>query len=248
MSLSPLSEDVLLAFNIICGSNRMFSTTSLGDLKGVTFDTKWDLSPPPPPAQLSELERNSSMHWLRYTAPFIPGNYYRMTSFTHWFLPRKLYAPNGYDAWITPVDSRNVFTNDCLGVIADHYLPFTENFRPESDAQHSVIMEIAQQQKDTGIIECDLMKDALQKGWTSPLIPATLSMTLNVKCSLPTDGVRWLFIRAYSKAIEQGQMDLELLIMDEHRELVAIGHQVLLIVNTQPHRVEQVAFKDDAKL
>ena len=56
-------------------------------------------------------------------------------------------------------------------------------------------------------------------------------MGLEIKKSLPEDGVRWLFIRAQAKQIQGGRMDVEVLILDEGMDLVALSNHVCFIVD-----------------
>jgi hypothetical protein len=58
------------------------------------------------------------------------------------------------------------------------------------------------------------------------MINVTLSMTTEIKKRLPEDGVEWLYMRTEAKRLEGSRMDLEVLLLDESMDLVAISHQV----------------------
>ena len=58
----------------------------------------------------------------------------------------------------------------------------------------------------------------------------TASMSLEMKSVLPPEGVRWLFLRAQTKEIQNGRLDAEILILNETLDLVAISHQVSFII------------------
>jgi len=62
------------------------------------------------------------------------------------------------------------------------------------------------------------------------LVHAALSMSTEVKERLPEEGVRWLYLRTEAKRIQDGRMDLQVLLLDEGMELIAISHQVAQIV------------------
>lgn len=56
-------------------------------------------------------------------------------------------------------------------------------------------------------------------------------MNLDIKKVLPAERVRWLFVRARAKQIQDGTMDAEVFIMNERMELVALSNHVCFIVD-----------------
>lgn len=58
----------------------------------------------------------------------------------------------------------------------------------------------------------------------------TLLLNLDIKKSLPEEGVEWLFARVSVKEIKNGRMDLGIEILDETRELVALSHHISFIL------------------
>jgi hypothetical protein len=61
----------------------------------------------------------------------------------------------------------------------------------------------------------------------------TLLLNLDVKKVLPEEGVEWLFVRVEAKQIKNGRMDLEVVIMDEAGELVALSHHVAFALGAE---------------
>ena len=59
----------------------------------------------------------------------------------------------------------------------------------------------------------------------------TLVMNLDIKKSLPQEGVEWLFIRTEARKIEQGRLDLQVTILDEDMELVALATHMNLVLS-----------------
>lgn len=59
----------------------------------------------------------------------------------------------------------------------------------------------------------------------------TLLLNLDVKKSLPEEGVEWLFARVDTKQIKNGRMDIDLVIMDEEGDVVALSTHVALAVD-----------------
>lgn len=69
--------------------------------------------------------------------------------------------------------------------------------------------------------------DALQGKFWYP----TVTLNVDLKKRLPAEGVEWLYSRVVSKAMRDGRMDIEAVVMDEAGEVVAIGSQVGLVLS-----------------
>ena len=54
-------------------------------------------------------------------------------------------------------------------------------------------------------------------------------MGLEIKKLLPAEGVRWLFVRARAEQIRKGRMDVEVVILDEGMDLVALSQHVCFV-------------------
>ena len=54
----------------------------------------------------------------------------------------------------------------------------------------------------------------------------TLLLNMEVKKSLGSEGVRWLFLRVVTKKVEKGRYDLDVVVLDERGELVALSNHV----------------------
>jgi hypothetical protein len=59
----------------------------------------------------------------------------------------------------------------------------------------------------------------------------TLLLNLDVKKALPSEGVRWLHIRAEIKRIQKGRMDIEVFVHDADGDLVALSHHVGFVMD-----------------
>ena len=49
---------------------------------------------------------------------------------------------------------------------------------------------------------------------------------------MPEEGVEWLFARTESKQIKNGRMDIDVIILDQTGEIVALSHHVALAVSS----------------
>lgn len=59
----------------------------------------------------------------------------------------------------------------------------------------------------------------------------TLLLNLDVKKTLPEEGVKWLQIRVTMKQVKNGRMDLEVFVHDAQGELVALSHHVGFVMD-----------------
>ena len=127
------------------------------------------------------------------------------------------------DEWLTPTDPDERFTNASLGFVADSWPQMCENYRDGSPhgSEGTVKRATAALRGEGGE----------KRGWMSPFWYPTLLMNIEIKKLLPAEGVRWLFVRARAKQIQDGRMDVEVVIMDERMELVALSSHVCFIVD-----------------
>ncbi|CAI7594107.1 unnamed protein product [Penicillium glandicola] len=59
----------------------------------------------------------------------------------------------------------------------------------------------------------------------------TVTLNVDMKKHLPAEGVEWLYSRVVSKVIRDGRSDIEVTVLDEAGEIIAISTQVGLIVS-----------------
>jgi acyl-CoA thioesterase FadM len=60
----------------------------------------------------------------------------------------------------------------------------------------------------------------------------TVLLNIDFKKSLPAEGVEWLFVRVNTKQIKNGRLDLDIVIMDEGGEIVALSNHVGLALDS----------------
>lgn len=68
---------------------------------------------------------------------------------------------------------------------------------------------------------------------SAPFWYPTLLLNLDVKKSLPEEGVEWLFVRVRAKKIKNGRQDLEVVIQDASGHVVALSHHVALVLSAE---------------
>ena len=173
------------------------------------------------PLQISQLLDDSDPQWLSWTYPWSPKSYLKAATHIRWFTPvNGAQQPSIVNLWLTPVSHDDSFTNEMLASIADQWTPVLENYRSDSPFTTERLARAT---------EADDITVGTDPN-TPPFKYLTASMSLEVKKVLPPEGVRWLFLRAQTRKIEKGRFDAEMLIFNEKLDLMAISHQVCLIV------------------
>ena len=195
---------------------------------GVTYRTDYALIPAVIPADVLGLAAGSESDWVQWTAPWNADSL--LKPFTHYrfFIPTKGPPhPSLTDVWITPWDAGNVFTIETLGSIADVWPRIMENYYPEAKWGCASLAQRALKGAETSLNADTGFRRHPQAFWYP-----TLSMTLEIKKLLPSQGVKWLFMRAQAKKIENGRMDTEVTIWDQYFDLVAHSNHICLVIDT----------------
>lgn len=122
------------------------------------------------------------------------------------------------------------FTQHSLGFVADMFPQIVESFNDGSDPYHVT---------DTVTGE----KKALAKFWYP-----TVVLNLDIKKALPEEGVEWLFVRSRSKVIKNGRFDIEVVILDQLGELVALSHHVTLVLGAERNIAKRNRNGDKSKI
>ncbi|KAI1382923.1 thioesterase-like superfamily-domain-containing protein [Hypoxylon trugodes] len=174
---------------------------------GVSLRTLWYLHPPsrPPPLDFPKLfVGGEDPHWIEQTNRPSP-KFRKVSNRVRTFLPREGQVALGLvDEWLR-LESGERFTNESIGFVSDHFASVIEGlWRNE--------------RSDTRL---------------PPFWYPTVALNLDIKKILPPEGVEWLFVRVRTKCIKGGRMDLEVVILDQMGEIVALSHHVVLVVGTE---------------
>ncbi|KAI9851125.1 MAG: hypothetical protein M1838_004460 [Thelocarpon superellum] len=173
---------------------------------GLSLPTDYALHPAPIAADISKLRRDADPEWARM--PDVPFSKFRKaTQRVHFFTPRHGQRHASItDQWLSFVNGER-FTNESIGFVADMFLQPVENYRPSKGSS-----------------------DSETSGWVRHWYP-TLVLNLEPKKLLPDEGVEFLFVRARSKQIQKGRMDLEVTVLDETGDIVALSNHLALIMS-----------------
>lgn len=179
--------------------------------KGLTLATGWSLTPPTKPVDFGLLVLGRDPHWARREERLGAErftSYVRAHNNLEYYSPREGTRRGVADMWLR-LKAGERFTNHCLGYLADAYSMVVEGWRPLPDEEQT-----------------PFRSDEM-------LWYPTLSLNLDVKRALPEEGAEWLFVRSSAKVIQNGRLDLEVIILDQHHNVVALGNHVTIIVSAE---------------
>lgn len=203
--------------------------------EGPSYDTQWRLEPPPRPlSSTAALAAGSDAEWLEQKSmPF--ADFRKASRNIRFFFPaRGQPAPGVADQWMAFRNGER-FTNASLGMVADMFPQIPESFRSRSDPY-------AVGGADSAAAAAAAKKSAA-KFWYP-----TLLLNLDVKKALPEEGVDWLFVRTRAKQIQNGRYDLEVVVMDEVGDIVALSHHVCMILPAARNLAARKTTNKDTKL
>ncbi|KAK5122365.1 hypothetical protein LTR85_003949 [Meristemomyces frigidus] len=199
-----------------------FTNSNLETEEGASFPTGWVINPPPPSADVSKLDADGDELWgERKEWPF--SDFRKASTKVRTWFPRKgQHSPAIVDQWLCLKEPNDRFTNESLGFVADVFPQILETYTLGVDS-YSIEFEKKYSQDE---------QRRLMKGSAKMWYP-TLLLNLDVKKALPSEGVRFLFVRLQAKMIKNGRYDLELIVKDAEGDLVALSHHVVLAVSAE---------------
>ncbi|KAI9848711.1 MAG: hypothetical protein M1837_006798 [Sclerophora amabilis] len=201
---------------------------------GVSLQTRFSLDPLPAPVDVSKLRQDADAHWELQTRMPFPEFRKAATKVT-FFFPRDGHPHRSMnDEWITFQNGER-FTNESIGYAADMWPQLVENYREISpyDGQKTKRNE-----------EGKTPKVSLPARLWYP----TLLLNLDIKKALPEEGVEWLFLRVQAKTIKNGRLDLEVIILDETGDIVALSHHVSFVLSAERNTAARKPTTDGSKL
>ena len=224
---------------ITSGSTRKeiavyLTMTDISKEQGVSLPTSFNLQHPiavPPRPDFAALRENRDAHWSRFEYPNgSPLSYARALQNCIYYDPRRGQNKTVIDKWVRLASGENI-TAASLGFIADCWPYVVEQQRPS-------MAEAA---------------DMKRRGENVPFSPTathwypTLVLNLEVKKTLPADGLEWVLMRVQSRQIKNGRLDLELLLLDQSGDLVAVSNHVCLVLGSERNTAARTRKGDAAK-
>ena len=192
------------------------TNSNIASEEGVSFSTAWSLQNPPPKADLSKFDGDEDVNWgERKRWPF--ADFRKATLNVRSWFPRAGQPTKGViDEWLSLKNGEN-WTQESLGSVVDTFPQVIETY-VLGDDPYSV---------DSEKSPASSTKDGKKVGFWYP----TVLLNLDVKKALPKEGVKYLHVRLQAKQIKNGRFDLEIVVLDEGGELVALSHHVCFAVS-----------------
>ncbi|KAK7953798.1 hypothetical protein PG988_014492 [Apiospora saccharicola] len=177
--------------------------TNLAAESGPTFETGWQLEPSPPPPPSDFAALTRGGDDDAHWAEWTAKPF---PEFRKVIQQMRIYLPPRR----TARRRQPRFTDASLGLVSDLWPQVIESL-------------VAARQAPV-----DKKRQPLAKFWYP-----TLLLNLDIKKTLPAEGVEWLFVRVRAKQIFNGRQDLEVVILDQQGEIVALSHHVALVLDAK---------------
>lgn len=187
--------------------------------KGLTISSGWTMTPPLKPADFTLLDLDKDPHWVKQVNLSARAvSFARAHNNIVHYVPREGTRRGVADMWLR-FKSGEKFTNASLGYVADAYPTVIEAWRPKRDEEQTPFRSD-------------------EMFWYP-----TLALNLDVKKALPEEGVEWLFIRSMAKVIQNGRLDLEVIVLDQSGDVVALSNHVNMILSAERNLKERSHLK-----
>lgn len=234
---------------------------NLASESGVSLPTYFALDPPPlPRGSTADLRANADPNWELQPQPSLSA-WRNALRRVNTYIPRGGLrvvgaAATAGDEWIC-LASGERWTQESLGFVCDTFplIPDAYGLRQDaeqlkkiSDDSHLLhpddqrIVNPRKFQSDSTSSSTPPSPSPSSSSSSSAFPPTlkvdlskfwfpTLVLNMEIKKLLPPDGVEWLFVRVRPKQIRNGRLDLEIVVLDEEGDIVALSSHVALIVN-----------------
>ena len=192
------------------------------------------LHPTPPLLRSTRaLREGTDLEWKRHENKF--SKFRKAGQHLVTYLPRKGQA-GLVDQWLT-LASGEKFTQESLGYVVDSFPSMLENVETSGGVSNELE---ALARGSSQVTEAEGSKNAGNiKGrslWAKFWYPTVL-LNMDIKKELPKEGAEWLFSRVKAKQIRNGRMDIEIVVLDQTGDIVALSNHVALIVPAERNTV-----------
>lgn len=210
------------------------SMTDLSATRGLSLDAGWKLTPEPIPASIPQLATDSDPNWISYQCPYHPDSWRRVQSYLKFHVPYELQHQSFRDHWLRPSDPTTKWTNDSIGFLVDISFPILDNFFPEiASGRHGEVVAAGLKQKEErkqGTLGHEDF-DESSGSYSTPAFYMSLNVSVEMHKRLPEEGVDWIFLRTRAREIRNGRMNLDVVLLDEEGDVVALSNQLCQVVD-----------------
>ena len=204
---------------------------------GISLDTAYDLYPPPCSLKSTDsLRDGSEPNWSLAAKKFT--KFRKAGGHVKTYLPRRGQVGQALiDQWLC-FENGEKFRQEALGYIVDTFPQIMETANGQDDLQREMkeLQTISPPQSTTcpkaNPDYAENQNELERSRWAHFWYP-TVALNMDVKKLLPSEGVEWLFSRVRAKRVCNGRMDLEVTVLDERGDIIALSTHVALIVSAE---------------
>jgi hypothetical protein len=198
--------------------------TNLAAEQGSSFDTHWVSRAELSGVDVATLENGTNPVYVEKQA--WPETKFRKatTHYRSWFPRKGQPVQSGYDFWSCPTNPEERWTPETLGYLVDSFPQILESYLYGGLDPYSVKLDTDPSLRE---LRKERAKD-LKPHWYP-----TVLLNIDVKKLLPEEGVKFLFTRVQAKQIKNGRYDVEVIILDEGGDIVALSHHICLAVSAE---------------
>ncbi|KAK2831938.1 hypothetical protein FQN49_007017 [Arthroderma sp. PD_2] len=201
------------------------TVSHIGSEEGPTSQSIYKPIPARPPVDFNQLaSTGESGEWKKFEVAF--SSMRKASNRAEFYAPSAAeLAKRGFtEQWarFAPYGKVERWTDETLGFLADMFPTILQTLdeRPwDKRPREEKVKEIWAKGKDDKI-------ESRGKFWYP-----TILLNMDIKKKLPAEGVEWLYLRVHTKKLHNGRMDLDVVIMDEKGEVVALSNQVALALS-----------------
>ncbi|PGH00834.1 hypothetical protein AJ79_08085 [Helicocarpus griseus UAMH5409] len=207
------------------------TVSNLDAEEGPSLRTGYEMHPRPQSVDLTRLGGEGYGDWQRFHIAFSAMR--KASQHVEFYTPVRTgeRAKAGLvEQWVrfAPYGKRGRWTDVTLGYLADMFPMMLETFdeRPWGDGDMKKGAVAGSGSGEVGVREKS--GNQMATYWYP-----TVLLNIDFKKKLPAEGVEWLYSRVQTKVLRNGRMDLDIVLMDEKGEVVALSNHVALIVSAQ---------------
>ncbi|EZF32421.1 hypothetical protein H109_04562 [Trichophyton interdigitale MR816] len=195
--------------------------------EGPSIERAFALTPPAPAVDLKQLASTGrSGEWNGFKVAF--GSMRKASRHVEFYAPStSAMVSRGFvEQWarFAPYGKVGRWTDETLGFLADMFPMMLESFDDKPWDKRSK----EEKEKEKYVVGKDGKLSPKGKFWYP-----TILLNLDVKKKLPAEGAEWLYSRVQTKKLHNGRMDLDVIIMDEKGEVVALSNHVALVIGAE---------------
>ncbi|KAK6434567.1 hypothetical protein LTR95_009253 [Oleoguttula sp. CCFEE 5521] len=193
---------------------------------GISITSGYTRQPLEPPLDFDKLPLHQDPHWIRWENSWAPNSPAKWLSNVIIAFRKEPDADrNMSDSWVRWKDPAQQWTTEMLGLVVDLSSPPAENH-----FEGSLNGQAAYAREAMGWV-AEGRQPPMAVGWRVPRFYPTVSMSIDVKHALPPDGVEWLYVRASTKSVLDGRVDVHVEVWDAEGRLIALSQQMLMALD-----------------